>query len=93
MVIVNLAGYPVGLAYGYRLGVEGEAQIDDVVVDASCRRQGLGEIVVVDLMDWLSDEGLQRANLCPSKPWQRNWYQSFGFTAESNSGSMSAALR
>lgn len=92
MVIANSAGHPVGLAYAYRLTTEGEAQIDDVVVDASCRRQGVGETVVADLMHWLSDEGLQRANLCPSKPWQRSWYQSFGFTAEGSNRSMSAAL-
>lgn len=40
LVIVNFSGHRVGLAYAYRLSTEGEAQIDDVVVDASCRRQG-----------------------------------------------------
>ena len=57
MVIANVAGHPVGLAYGYRLAAKDEAQIDDVVVDVSCRQQGLGKMVVADLMDWLVDKG------------------------------------
>ncbi len=93
MVIANVAGHPVGLAYGYRLAAKDEAQIDDVVVDVSCRQQGLGKMVVADLMDWLVDEGLQQVNLCPAETWQQNLYQSLGFTAQGRGRSMSASLR
>ena len=93
MVIGNVAGHPVGLAYGYRLAAKDEAQIDDVVVDVSCRQQGLGKMVVADLMDWLVDEGLQQVNLCPAETWQQNLCQSLGFTAQGRGRSMSASLR
>ena len=78
-LVVRMTGRVVAFACAYV--VADELMINDLAVDASLRREGIGSVLLRSLLDGARTRGCRRATLevRPSNAAARALYEAFGF--------------